>query len=92
MEDNGIELINFNIEVVHIKAEKEVANHLQIKTGRKIIKLSRLKGHSDGPFVKFISFLHPRIGVTGEEDFRRHLYDILEKRLCLCSLFVQRRN
>jgi GntR family transcriptional regulator len=29
--------------------------------------------------VLFVSYFHPRIGLTGSEDFTLHLYDILEK-------------
>lgn len=27
----------------------------------------------------FVSYFHPRVGLTGDEDFKRPLYDILEK-------------
>jgi len=33
----------------------------------------------EGPFVLFISYFHPNIGLTGDEDFKRPLYEILEK-------------
>ena len=33
----------------------------------------------EGPFVYFVSYFHPRVGLTGEEDFSRPLYEILEK-------------
>jgi GntR family transcriptional regulator len=39
----------------------------------------RLRGGEKGPFVYFVSWFHPRIGLTGKEDFRRPLYEILEK-------------
>ena len=44
-----------------------------------MLKLERLRGKIEGPFVYFISYFHPRIGLTGDEDFKRPLYDILEK-------------
>ncbi|MNY36123.1 DNA-binding transcriptional regulator FrlR [compost metagenome] len=44
----------------------------------KLLKLERLRGKKDDPFVYFISYFHPRIGLTGDEDFKRPLYEILE--------------
>jgi len=41
--------------------------------------LVRLRGSADRPFVYFISYFNPRIGLTGNEDFSRPLYEILEK-------------
>ncbi|WP_431199864.1 UTRA domain-containing protein [Mucilaginibacter sp. P25] len=41
--------------------------------------MERLRGSSDNPFVYFISYFHPRIGLTGEEDFKRPLYEMLEE-------------
>jgi GntR family transcriptional regulator len=47
---------------------------------KKILKLERLRGRPEGPFVYSISFFHPRIGLTGKEDFSQPLYEILEKK------------
>ncbi len=58
--------------------EEKIANFFDIKTDQKILKLERLRGKPEGPFVYFVSYFHPRIGLTGEEDFKRPLYDILE--------------
>jgi GntR family transcriptional regulator len=41
--------------------------------------MERLRGQPEGPFVYFTSYFHPRIGLTGKEDFLRPLYEILEK-------------
>lgn len=43
------------------------------------LKLERVRGRIDDPFVYFISYFHPRIGLTGEENFTKPLYEILEK-------------
>ena len=40
--------------------------------------MERVRGTSDAPFVYFISYFHPRIGLTGDEDFKRPLYELLE--------------
>jgi GntR family transcriptional regulator len=79
MHAKGLDFINYSLKVGTVRAEKDVASHLQIKKGRKVVKLERLRGLQNGPFVFFISYFHPRIGFTGNEDFSRHLYDIMEK-------------
>lgn len=79
MEDQGRELVTYRIETGWIEADDHIAKQLEIEEGRMVLKLERLKGQDDGPFVKFVSYFHPRVGLTGEEDFSLHLYDILEK-------------
>jgi GntR family transcriptional regulator len=78
MHRMGIDFKNYKIEVNWINADEEIANALQIKKSTQVLKLERLKGYDKGPFVYFISYFHPRVGLTGTEDFSRYLYDILE--------------
>jgi len=78
MYSKGVHFVNYRINVEWIKADKEVAFALQIEEGREVLKMERLRGLDKGPFVNFISFFHPRIGLTGKEDFSRQLYEILE--------------
>ena len=79
MHNKGVEFINYDIKVSWVSADEDVANTLQIDEGKKVLKLERLRGVKKGPFVYFISFFHPRVGLTGKEDFTRHLYEILEQ-------------
>lgn len=78
MKARGIPIKNFELHVSWIYPEEVVANFFNIKTDQKILKLERLRGRPEGPFVYFVSYFHPRTGLTGEEDFKRPLYDILE--------------
>nr|WP_294873689.1 GntR family transcriptional regulator [uncultured Pedobacter sp.] len=78
MKARGIPIKNFELHVSWIYPEEIVANFFNIKTDQKILKLERLRGKPEGPFVYFVSYFHPRTGLTGEEDFKRPLYDILE--------------
>jgi len=78
MHDQGMDLINYHVEARWISASADVALHLELKEGKEVLMLERLRGRSSGPFVRFISYFHPRIGLTGEEDFSQHLYEILE--------------
>jgi len=78
MKKKGIDVINYSIEVNTVLADKEVALSLQIKEGAEVLKLDRIRGDQNEPFVYFTSYLHPRIGLTGKEDFTRPLYEIIE--------------
>nr|WP_293295726.1 GntR family transcriptional regulator [Allomuricauda sp.] len=78
MHAQGIDFRNYEIKVSQIKADTDISEQLEVKEGHELFKLERLRGLDNGPFVYFISYFHPRIGITGNEDFERHLYDILE--------------
>ncbi len=78
MHNRGIQFVNYTTKVSWERASKPVTEILQIEENKEILKLERLRGLDNGPFVRFISYFHPRIGLTGKEDFSRHLYDILE--------------
>ncbi|WP_217605608.1 GntR family transcriptional regulator [Chitinophaga sp. GbtcB8] len=79
MNARGIMIKNFELHVTWVTPDDAVANFFDISTNKKILKLERLRGKAEGPFVYFISYFHPRVGLSGEEDFKRPLYDILEK-------------
>ena len=79
MHNKGMEFINYHLTVSWAEADADVAAMLQIEEGKKILKMERLRGLDKGPFVYFISYFHPRVGLTGKEDFSRHLYEILEQ-------------
>ncbi|MFO7934903.1 MAG: GntR family transcriptional regulator [Bacteroidales bacterium] len=79
MKAKGIEIRNYEINVNWVYPDREVALSLEIQEKTRILKMERLRGTSGGPFVYFISFFHPRIGLTGKEDFTRPLYETLEK-------------
>lgn len=79
MNARGIVIKNFELHVTWVTPDEKIANFFDIGTSKKILKLERLRGKVEGPFVYFISYFHPRVGLTGDEDFKRPLYDILEK-------------
>ena len=79
MEAKGIKIRNFALDISWVEADQEIAGFFSIPEGKKILKLERLRGKESYPFVFFVSYFHPRVGMTGEEDFTRPLYDILER-------------
>jgi GntR family transcriptional regulator len=79
MKARGITIKNFELHLSWEYPEEKVANFFEIKTDKKILKLERVRGRVEGPFVYFVSYFHPRIGLTGDEDFTKPLYEILEQ-------------
>jgi len=78
MKLRGIPIKNFELHVTWVYPDEILANFFEIKTDRKILKMERVRGKPNEPFVYFVSYFHPRVGLTGDEDFKRPLYEILE--------------
>jgi GntR family transcriptional regulator len=78
MKVRGIQIKNFELHVTWVFPDEVLANFFEIKTDRKVLKMERVRGKPDEPFVYFASYFHPRVGLTGEEDFKRPLYEMLE--------------
>ncbi len=79
MSQRGVELKNYQMETAFEEADEELASILNINVGKKVLRLDRLRGDHETPFVLFVSYFHPRIGLTGKENFNRPLYKILEQ-------------
>jgi GntR family transcriptional regulator len=78
MKLRGIPIRNFELHVTWVYPDEALANFFEIKTDRKVLKMERVRGKPDEPFVYFASYFHPRVGLTGDEDFKRPLYEMLE--------------
>ena len=80
MTQLGVQLKNYEIKVSMVKADSDLARTLNIKEGKEVLELVRLRGDEEGPFVLFYSYFHPRVGLTTDEDFSEPLYKILESK------------
>lgn len=78
MNLRGIPIKNFELHVSWVYPDEALAVFFEIKTDRKVLEMERVRGKPDGPFVYFVSYFHPRVGLTGNEDFKRPLYELLE--------------
>jgi len=76
----GIDIRNFELHVSRKILSEEIANFFGIapESNTRSVVLERLRGNKDYPFVYFISYFNPQIPLTGEENFTRPLYEILE--------------
>ena len=77
----GIEIRNFELHISRKKPTEDICNFFEItpNTSPKCIVLERVRGKKEYPFVYFISYFNPSTPLTGEEDFTRPLYELLEK-------------
>lgn len=78
MQARGVTIKNYELHISWVYPDEQVANFFDIKTDKKVMKLERLRGNSQEPFVYFVSYFHPRIGLTGDEDFKQPLYEMLQ--------------
>jgi GntR family transcriptional regulator len=80
MQNQGFTAGNFEL---HIARKTPPSNNISAFFGigkeQKLLTIERLRGTEDNPFVYFISYFNPSIGLTGNENFSRPLYEILEK-------------
>lgn len=80
MKSLGIKVCNFELHLGWQAPEKDVVDFFGVKPGVRLLTLERLRGKENFPFVYFISYFNPEIGMTGDEDFSRPLYEILEEK------------
>lgn len=75
----GIDVYNFEMHLRWDNPSKEAISFFNVEKGQKILRLERLRGKKDLPFVYFSSEFNPKIPFTGSENFNSPLYEILEK-------------
>lgn len=79
MKVMGIRVKNYELTVKLEEPDEILCHFFDIKRNSKVLKLERIRGDVDKPFVYFISYFNPRINLTADEDFTRPLYDILSE-------------
>lgn len=79
MLEGGLAVKNYFVRIKWVEATAEIATIFGIAEHTRILKLERLRGLESGPVVYFISYFHPRVGLTGEENFSQPLYEMLER-------------
>jgi GntR family transcriptional regulator len=79
MDEKGMVFKNYSIKVSMVVPDKELQQVFNIRDGVKVLKMERLKGPDSGPVVDFISYFHPRTGLTIDDDFSKPLYETLER-------------
>ena len=78
MRRKGISVQSFLLEVSDKVAKGQVADALQVPAGTPVKCLDQVRGWDDRPTLQSRSWFHPRLGLSGQEDFRRPLYELLK--------------
>ncbi len=79
MRDHGVEVRNYSLTVDLVAPDDEARNALQLKGERNVWRVRRLRGWLEERVVLTLSWIHPRLGIRGDEDFERPLYDVIEE-------------
>jgi len=79
MKNQGIEVINYLVDISFVQAEEDVYTALSILKSQKIWCLKKIRGSKDAKYLYSISYFHPRTGISDKDDFKIPLYDLLEK-------------
>lgn len=80
MDEKGVPFKNFSIKVSEVVPEEEIRVLFNIEEGVKVLKVERLRGVKNNPVVYFVSYFHPRTGLSKDEDFTHPLYETLENK------------
>ena len=80
MKALGIQIQNFELHISWQTPSKEVSSFFNLPPDKQVLTLERLRGKKDFPFVYFISYFNPELGITSDESFANPLYEILEKK------------
>ena len=78
MAEKGITVQNFDSSFRSQLAPEQVAQALQVQPGTEVQRLDRVRGWDDKPVLVSTSWMHPRLKLTGKEDFSKPLYEMLE--------------
>ena len=79
MKEKGIEVVNYMVNLSLVNVDDEIYEALSIAKKEKLWKLEKIRGSKKGKYLYSVSYFHPRIGIHGEEDFKKPLYELLEQ-------------
>ena len=85
MKAKGIAIRNYELHISWVDPDDNLVKFFEIPKSKKVLKIIKLRGTLEKPFVYFISYMHPRIGLTGDEDFSTPLYELLEKKFSIVA-------
>jgi len=79
MRRKGIDVKSFLLNVSEAPAKPIVAAALQVATGISVLRLDQVRGWDGRPVLQSQSWFHPRLKLSGLEDFRQPLYGLLKE-------------
>ncbi len=78
MRKQGIKVVNYLVNASQVIAPEEVYDALGVSKSKKLWQLEKIRGSKEAKYLYSISYFHPRVGITGDEDFTTPLYELLE--------------
>jgi len=78
MASKGIKVENYHLDFSRMNPSPEAAQALQLDSTTQVWRLARVRGWGGKPVLRSISWFHPRLKLTGKEDFSRPLYQVIE--------------
>jgi GntR family transcriptional regulator len=79
MRRKGIKVQSFLLEVSEKPAKGKIADALQVPAEIAVKCLDQVRGWDDRPVLQSRSWFHPRLELSGKEDFRRPLYKLIKE-------------
>lgn len=83
MAAQGIAVETYSLRVQRRPAPEAVSRALKIDPDTPVVCVERVRGWARKPEVHFVSYLHPRLQISEDEDFSRPLYQLIHER---CSV------
>ncbi len=74
----GIEVRNFELHISRKRPNPEIASFFEVKDDTRCVVIERVRGNTTFPFVYFVSYFNPKLPITGEENYKMPLYEMLE--------------
>lgn len=79
MAEQGIEIETYEVKCRRVATSQAAARALLTDAGIPILRLDRLRGWDGQRVLHSRSWFHPRLSLTGAEDFRSPLYELIER-------------
>lgn len=79
MQRKGVKIQTFETRCLSFKASPSVAQALRLEQGSAVLRLDRVRGWGGVPVLYSRSWLHPRLGLSGKENFEKPLYEVVWK-------------
>jgi GntR family transcriptional regulator len=92
MKALGIQITNYELKTSWEEADQVLADFFRIPLKKPVFKLERLRGGPERPFVYFISWFHPRVGLTGKEDLPNLCMKSSKKNMPLLPNFRKKKS
>jgi GntR family transcriptional regulator len=79
MQSLGVPMVVLSLHSAEEAADDIIAQALDLRKGRKVVRFEKILGTPDNPMVYFVSWFHPRTGLSAASDFSKPLYQLLQQ-------------